>query len=96
MLSRLAARLEVLEDRVRRLERQLHGPAARSEPRGGAQEPSGRRVAKGATAPGASRRPRCPGCTLELPPGRRGDTCVWCGFHFSAVQPPRRRAPRSK
>ncbi len=29
---------------------------------------------------------RCPGCTLELPKGRRGDSCVWCGFMFSAVR----------
>ncbi|RKG67751.1 hypothetical protein D7V88_40955, partial [Corallococcus terminator] len=41
---------------------------------------------------GAGRaRPRCPGCTLELPRGRRGESCVWCGFVFAAVA----RRPRT-
>jgi hypothetical protein len=30
-------------------------------------------------------RPRCGGCHLELPPGRRGESCVWCGFQLDAV-----------
>jgi len=37
-------------------------------------------------APKSKPRPRCPGCLLELPPGRRGDSCVWCGFVFEAVK----------
>ena len=38
-------------------------------------------------------RPRCPGCMLELPQGRKGQSCVWCGFRFDAVT---RRSNASK
>nr|BDT34739.1 hypothetical protein MFMH1_44080 [Myxococcus sp. MH1] len=87
--ARLAYRVAALEDRVRRLEARLRAasapPAPRASPRR-ATEPS---------APASRRaRPRCPGCTLELPPGRRGESCVWCGFVFSAVS--RRRPARKK
>jgi hypothetical protein len=71
-------RLEALEDRVRILEARVRDLArAKIE---GATPPTGQRAAA-RTRP----RPRCPGCTLELPKGRRGDSCVWCGFVFSAV-----------
>lgn len=33
---------------------------------------------------------RCPGCFLELPPGRVGKNCRYCGFDFRAVKPYRR------
>jgi len=70
------ARLQDLELRVKQLEARLRATlsAARHGP------VKGRKVA----AP-VSRRPRCPGCTLELPVGRRGEACVWCGFRFDAV-----------
>ncbi|MRI86614.1 hypothetical protein FGE12_00355 [Aggregicoccus sp. 17bor-14] len=93
MLARLAARIEALEDRVRRLERQVQG-AARSAPRAAA--PAEVRAQRSAGRP----RPRCPGCTLELPPGRRAEACVWCGFRFDALRAlekargPAKRAPR--
>jgi hypothetical protein len=37
------------------------------------------------THPDRAAKLRCPGCLLELPKGRRGDSCVWCGFVFDAV-----------
>ncbi|MBN1205042.1 MAG: hypothetical protein JXB05_08985 [Myxococcaceae bacterium] len=80
--ARLFARIEALEDRVRRLEAHLRRAASTLKARSVGSKP--------ARPPRAGRpRPRCPGCTLELPRGRRGETCVWCGFHFAAV---RRRA----
>ena len=75
----MIARIADLEDRVRILEarvrtvsvqnRKDQAAAAKREPHAARARP----------------RPRCPGCTLELPKGRRGDSCVWCGFVFSAV-----------
>lgn len=41
-------------------------------------------------------RPRCPGCLLELPKGRKGETCTWCGFVFAAVEAPRKRSGVAK
>ncbi|HZA13969.1 MAG TPA: hypothetical protein VE618_05720 [Myxococcaceae bacterium] len=67
-----------LEDRVRILEARVR-ELARAKVEAGAPTPGQRVAAR--TRP----RPRCPGCTLELPKGRRGDCCVWCGFVFSAV-----------
>lgn len=89
--ARLFARIAALEDRVRLLEARLRmsarapGPAARQ---------ASRRADEPVRAAPARARPRCPGCTLELPPGRRGESCVWCGFVFSAVS--RRRPTRKK
>lgn len=79
---RLAGRIAELEDRIRALELRVARVSRSSE-----------RLATEKTAlrpptPSAS---RCPGCLLELPRGRRGAACVWCGFVFSAV---RRRASR--
>lgn len=76
------ARIAELEDRLRILEARSREFAALL--RGGASAADGGKAMK----PRAARtrpRPRCPGCTLELPKGRRGDCCVWCGFVFSAV-----------
>jgi hypothetical protein len=71
-------RFEALEDRLRLLEARVRELArAKAE---GTSPTTGQRVAARTRA-----RPRCPGCTLELPKGRRGDSCVWCGFVFSAV-----------
>lgn len=69
--QRLVARLEDLERRVTRIEARLRValPLVRKEQAAGSE---------------ARRRPRCPGCTLELPRGRRGEACVWCGFRFDA------------
>ncbi|HYI01882.1 hypothetical protein [Hyalangium sp.] len=78
--ARLSARIEALEDRVRRLEVHVRRAASTGQVRAKASTPA-RQVRP---------LPRCPGCTLELPRGRRGETCVWCGFHFAAVV--RRRA----
>jgi hypothetical protein len=72
----LLVRVAELEARVRVLEKRLE---------------LARDVAKAEAAkqarPKGRPRPRCPGCTLELPPGRRGVSCVWCGFRFDAVPP---------
>ncbi|SEK81547.1 MULTISPECIES: hypothetical protein [Stigmatella] len=81
--ARLSARIEALEDRVRQLE--LHVRRAASA---AVRARSGKATASPREVSGKPR-PRCPGCTLELPRGRRGESCVWCGFHFAAV---RRRA----
>ncbi len=85
--ARLAARIEALEDRVRQLEVRVRGAAVVGRVRVSAPVP--RKTA----APRASSRPqpRCPGCTLELPPGRKGSACVWCGFQFDAVQSRKRK-----
>jgi len=71
--GRLLARLGELEDRVRLLEARLRLAAAQA-----------RRPGRGKAARPGKKRPRCPGCTLELPTGRRGEACVWCGFRFDA------------
>ncbi|AKJ03654.1 Hypothetical protein AA314_05280 [Archangium gephyra] len=85
--ARLAARIEALEDRVRQLEVRVRGPAVARRVR--AQGPVRRKTA----APRTSSRPspRCPGCTLELPPGPKGEACVWCGFQFDAVRSRKRK-----
>jgi hypothetical protein len=75
-LDPLAERVADLELRLRLLEarlRQVTGPSAHSE----ARNPRGSNEQKP--------RPRCPGCLLELPKGRRGESCVWCGFVFDAL-----------
>jgi hypothetical protein len=82
--ARLSARIEALEDRVRRLEQHVRRTAATLRTRATTS-------AKASQARQGQVRPRCPGCTLELPRGRRKETCVWCGFHFAAV---RRRASK--
>lgn len=75
----LMLRVAELEARVRSLEKRLGTlkPRPKNEPKPRRGKP----------------RPQCPGCLLELPPGRRGDACVWCGFRFDAVPPirPKRR-----
>jgi hypothetical protein len=88
--ARLSARIEILEDRVRRLEVLVRAAAA------GRKTPSARARPGGTPAPLKSSRPRprCPGCTLELPPGRRGEACAWCGFHFAALR--RRKGSRKR
>lgn len=74
----MIARIAELEDRVRILEARVRSFSVQSR----------KDAASTKVAPRAARarpRPRCPGCTLELPKGRRGDSCVWCGFVFSAI-----------
>lgn len=92
--ARLSARIEALEDRVRRLEVLVRGAAAAARSRGAGSasgKTAGKAVARVRREPSAPRvkgraRPRCPGCTLELPSGPRGESCVWCGFQFDAVR----------
>lgn len=73
-LDDLELRVKLMEARLRHFE-----PAARraDAPREVKGRPAKPRRARA--------RPRCPGCTLELPLGSRGETCVWCGFHFDAL-----------
>jgi len=78
--EKLSARIADLELRIRLLEARFRASAA-EEARRRALE-SG----KAAKPVPARPRPRCPGCLLESPPGRRGDSCVWCGFRFEAVK----------
>ncbi|HEX8437347.1 hypothetical protein [Archangium sp.] len=87
--ARLAARIEALEDRVRRLEVLVRGSAGAKPPRASGQV---RRKAVAAPRVNSRPRPRCPGCTLELPPGARGEACVWCGFQLDAVRLRKRKA----
>lgn len=85
--ERLAARIQSLEQRVTLLEARVRRSVLPLE---------NARKAIAAPVRAARPRPRCPGCLLELPKGRRGETCVWCGFVFSAVgplHPPRKKAP---
>jgi hypothetical protein len=73
--ARLQARIEDLELRVKLLEARVR-LLSTAPIRPGAKE---RRAAHGRA------RPRCAGCMLELPPGKRGNACVWCGFRFDVV-----------
>lgn len=70
--STLMARIEDLELRIKLLEARLRA-ATFEHP-----APKGPR-------PQRKERPRCPGCVLEIPPGRRKESCGWCGFRFEAV-----------
>jgi hypothetical protein len=77
---RLAQLIADLEARVRQLERRVKAPKV---------------VTVAAVAAPRRRgkpRSRCAGCLQELPVGRRGDACAYCGFRFDAVPPipPRR------
>ncbi len=77
----LTAQVAALELRVRTLERRLAGPVTASPTTAARRGPP---------------RATCAGCSLELPAGRRGASCVWCGFRFDAVPPipPRKRKAR--
>jgi len=78
--EQLRTRVAELEDRLRLLEahvRRLNAQAA-------ALAQASRRPLP--RVPAVRPRPRCPGCRLELPKGRRGEACVWCGFVFDAVR----------
>jgi hypothetical protein len=79
---RFAGRIADLEDRIRALELRVARVSKSSE------RLSAEKTALRPPIPSAS---RCPGCLLELPRGRRGSSCVWCGFVFAAA---RRRAAR--
>jgi hypothetical protein len=81
--EKLSARMADLELRIRLLEARVRASAA-EEARRRALEGEGGKAAKAPVPPRP--RPRCPGCLLESPPGRRGDSCVWCGFRFEAVK----------
>lgn len=83
--ARLAARIKALEDRVRQLEVRVRGAAVAGSVRAPVRQEEATPRA------GGRPQPRCPGCTLELPPGRRGEVCVWCGFQFDAVRSRKRK-----
>jgi hypothetical protein len=68
----LAARVEDIEVRVTVLEAKVRDVS--------------QKIPEGAPVVRTKPRARCPGCFLELPPGKRGDKCVWCGFVFDAVR----------
>lgn len=78
----LLERIADLELRMKLLEARVRRDAAESRSRGRIEV--GRPVARVVRTPRP--RPRCPGCTLELPKGRRGVQCVWCGFRFDAAE----------
>ena len=75
------ARIEDLELRVKLLEARVRSAAISAR----RPSPAEVRAIKSRAARRSRQRPRCPGCTLELPPGRKGQSCVWCGFQFDAV-----------
>ncbi len=78
---RLLVRIDDLELRVKMLEARVRavGQSTRRA------EPEKKR---GAVLRRARPRPRCPGCTLELPVGRRGESCVWWGYWLVACEVP--------
>lgn len=83
--QRLAARIAELELRLKLLEARVRSLAAEENRRKSSEgQEAGGKQARPAAA--VRERPRCPGCLLELPPGRRRDSCVWCGFRFEAVK----------
>jgi hypothetical protein len=71
----LTSRLEELELRLKLLEARVRKVTA---PQKAKTAPQRRR-------PESGKGHRCPGCTLELPQGKRGEVCVWCGFRFDGV-----------
>ncbi len=77
----IRVRVAELEARVRWLEGKLKkvALAAKVKP-----EP----VIKGAM------RARCPSCFAQVPRGKRGQNCVYCGFSFDVVAPVRPRRAR--
>jgi hypothetical protein len=79
--ARLNQRIEELELRVKLLEARVRA--------GLSQARAPQREAARLSRVARRRRPtaRCPGCLLELPPGRKGEHCVWCGFRFEAMRP---------
>jgi len=85
--DRLASRVADLEDRLTLLEARLRRTVVALKEAGAPKKPL--------EVLGHKDRPRCPGCKLEVPKGRRGDACVWCGFRFDAV-PPRRLGARKR
>lgn len=81
--QRLVARISDLELRLQMLEARLRSTAAETHPKPVAATAPPQAQARKPRQP--RRRPRCPGCMLELPEGKHGDACVWCGFRFEAV-----------
>jgi hypothetical protein len=79
--SQILARLEDLELRMKLLEARVRNSAQSAR----RVSPAEARAIKSREARRSRQRARCPGCTLELPPGKKGESCVWCGFQFDAV-----------
>ncbi|HEX9508356.1 MAG TPA: hypothetical protein VF947_08105 [Myxococcales bacterium] len=78
----MAAQVAELEHRMKLLEARLRNAVADGVL---ANASSAVSVGRNRGAKRARARARCPGCLLELPPGRHGTNCVWCGFSFEAV-----------
>ena len=81
--AKVTAHVAALEDRIRLLEAKILDLSAAARKQEGADATAAARTTRRAAR--ARPRPRCPGCTLELPKGRTGDYCVWCGFMLTAV-----------
>jgi hypothetical protein len=77
--AKLLSRICELELRVKILEARVRTGLVQG------RRPQEEARARSALARRSRPRPRCPGCTLELPAGPRGESCVWCGFQFDAV-----------
>lgn len=77
--AKLRARIEELELRVKLLEARVRSGLVQG------RRPVDEVRVRSAQARRSRPRPRCGGCHLELPPGRRGESCVWCGFQLDAV-----------
>ena len=75
----LRARIEELELRVKLLEARVRTGLVQG------RRPIDEVRVRSAQARRSRPRPRCPGCHLELPAGRRAESCVWCGFQLDAV-----------
>jgi hypothetical protein len=76
----LLARVADLELRMKLLEARVRAGMAQGRRHG--IEEANSRLSRAARR--SRPRQRCPGCTLELPAGRKGEKCVWCGFRFDA------------
>jgi hypothetical protein len=88
----LLERIADLELRMRLLEARVRREAAEARSRGRLDDLAASSKAVRPQRP----RPRCPGCTLELPKGPRGEECVWCGFRFDAWELFKHRGPAAR
>jgi hypothetical protein len=80
-IKSLLLRLDELEAKVKKLDGFLQATQAKPQ-----RDVSPSRASKGSRVI-SKNRAQCPGCYLELPKGRRSDSCVWCGFSFEAARP---------
>lgn len=78
-MAALKARVAELEVKVKLLEARVRTGLVQG------RRPVEEVRARSALARRSRPRPRCPGCHLELPAGKRAESCVWCGFQLDAV-----------